>query len=174
MSTAIIEGLRPAVDRMLSLATGLAKDIPADRFARFASGADGAIVSNHPAFVCGHLSLYPARVAGMLGLQLEVEAPAAWQELFRPGAECVDDADGSIYGPRDELIGTFVSLHERLLTAAEGVDDQVFFAATAEERYRARFPTTLTAVSFLLLAHPMFHLGQLSAWRRAEGLGSIG
>jgi hypothetical protein len=34
-------------------------------------------------------------------------------------------------------------------------------------------PTIGAVANFLLSAHHMMHLGQVSAWRRAVGLGSV-
>ena len=41
------------------------------------------------------------------------------------------------------------------------------------EGFRSRAPTIGDAANFLMNSHAMFHLGQLSAWRRAMGLASI-
>ncbi len=41
--------------------------IPVDRFARFAAPGRQVVESNHPAFILGHLSLYPANVVRLLG-----------------------------------------------------------------------------------------------------------
>jgi hypothetical protein len=42
-----------------------------------------------------------------------------------------------------------------------------------DESRRERFPTVGAATNFLLNDHLMFHAGQVSAWRRAVGLGSV-
>ncbi len=45
----------------------LVHGIPSKRFARFAAPAGECIVANHPAFIMGHLCLYPIKVVELLG-----------------------------------------------------------------------------------------------------------
>jgi hypothetical protein len=40
--------------------------------------------------------------------------------------------------------------------------------------YRAFFPTIGDAAFYLMAFHEGWHLGQLSTWRRAIGLGGVG
>ncbi|MEM1071335.1 MAG: DinB family protein [Planctomycetota bacterium] len=166
-----VEGLITAGQRVVGYAALLRDGIAGDRFARFAVGTSGAVDSNHPAFVFGHLSLYPSRVSELLGLDLDVRVPEPWQALFAPGAACVDDPDGTVYPSMESLVAIFDESHERLFAGMAGVTLERLAEPTPHERYRQRFPTTMSAVTFLLTAHPMLHLGQLSAWRRFEGLG---
>ena len=42
----------------------------------------------------------------------------------------------------------------------------------AEGRMRELFPTIASVQAFYCGGHMMMHLGQMSAWRRMEGLGS--
>lgn len=154
--------------RVAGLARKLEADIEARRFARFADGRLGPIVANHPAFVYGHLALYPAFVSRLLGLNLDIAPPQAWGDLFGAGRECKDDPDGSIYPDRDEILDRYHGTHEALLDAMSGVDP----AKLAEPGPNERAPTVLAAVDFMIGGHAMFHLGQVSTWRRIEGLGS--
>ena len=62
-------------ERVLALADALLKDVPDDRFARFAAPGGATIEANHPAFVYGHLALYPARVFAAAGLDASSVAP---------------------------------------------------------------------------------------------------
>ena len=39
-------------------------------------------------------------------------------------------------------------------------------------KYVARFPTKGAALGFYVGGHFMMHMGQLSAWRRAMGMGA--
>lgn len=172
MSQAAATGIASNTKIVTGYAESLFKGIAEERFARFASGEHGPVVSNHPAWVAGHLSLYPGRVAGMLSLDADVAVPDGWEDLFGPGSECVDDPDGSVYPGRDELLERFFTAQRAIAEALGSVNDDQLAAPTPVERYRERFPTILCAVDFLMGAHAMLHLGQLSAWRRFEGLGS--
>ncbi|MEL6797402.1 MAG: DinB family protein [Planctomycetota bacterium] len=172
MSQTAVSGIANNAKIVAGYAEALCKGIPADRFARFAVGQNGPIISNHPAWVCGHLSLYPGRAAGMLNLDVDVDVPDAWEALFGPKSECIDDADGSRYPAMAELVNTMIAHQRAIAGALTNIDDAALAAPTPIERYRDRFPTIMTAVDFLITTHQMLHLGQLSAWRRMEGLGS--
>ena len=61
-------------------------------------------------------------------------------------------------------------------TKAEGLFKQVekcvrFLLENPNERMRAKFPTNGAMLAFYVGGHFMLHMGQLSAWRRAVGLG---
>ena len=51
----------------LGYAERLLGDVPDDKFGAFAKVGNGQIKSNHPAFVCGHLSLYAPEIMKGLG-----------------------------------------------------------------------------------------------------------
>ena len=161
--------------RGLGFAAKAASDIPAETFAsrpRLASGA--AVDCNHPAFVFGHLSLYPARVAMLCGLDPAPYAtPASYEGLFKAGVECRDDAARTIYPAKDELVSHFTKNYEGLLAALPSIDDAVLFRDTPDERYRQFFPHVGMAANFMLTSHVMMHMGQISTWRRCFGLKSV-
>jgi hypothetical protein len=164
---------RPAA-RILGLAQGLVGDVPADRFARLPVVDGVPVETNHAAFVLGHLALYPGRVLGLLGVEdTDLRTPAGYEDLFGPGAACEDDPDGSVYPHRDQIVGVFSDLHERGLAVVESLPDAAFDREIEEDRYRAMFGNAGAAASFMFGAHLGFHLGQLSAWRRAMGLKSV-
>ena len=172
MSQTAVHGIANNAKIVAGYAEALSKGIPADRFARFAAGGNGPVISNHPAWVCGHLSLYPGRAAGMLGLDVDVAVPDAWEALFGPNSECIDDADSSRYPVMAELVDTMLAHQRAIAEALMNIDDAALARPTPIVRYRERFPTIMCAVDFLITTHQMLHLGQLSAWRRMEGLGS--
>lgn len=159
--------------RALGLAEGLLHGIDAGRAARFANGSHGPINANHPAFVYGHLSLYNARLIGMLGQDASAAAvPDTYEGLFKHGAVCVDDADGSVYPPLDEAVQHFKRGSDAAIAVVNACSDEALAAQTPDENFRKAFPTVGDVANFLLNDHVMFHLGQVSTWRRAEGLGS--
>jgi len=130
---------------------------------------------NHPAFVVGHLSLYPARALDMLGVEHGPAAiPDGFEQLFSPGAACHDDPDGSIYPEMDQIVSQYDAAHQTLLDTLPNIDDATFAKENPIERMRDRLGliTVGDACNFLLTGHTQFHLGQISTWRRAMGLGS--
>ncbi|MEM9828716.1 MAG: DinB family protein, partial [Planctomycetota bacterium] len=83
----------------------LTADIPAESFGRLARCGDQLIQANHPAFIFGHLALYPSRVVADLGGDATAVSPSqAYNELFSPQAQCLDDPDGTLYPSKDELL----------------------------------------------------------------------
>ncbi|QOJ01645.1 MAG: DinB family protein [Phycisphaeraceae bacterium] len=137
-----------------------------------AQGRPVTIDCNHPAWVVGHLSIYPARVAGLLGLDPSgVAAPPAWTDLFKATSECKDDPEGAIYPAAGELTRACFHGYRTLHAMARAVPDETLLAQPPDERTRSFFTTIGAATFFLLNNHIAMHLGQLSTWRRCMGLG---
>ncbi len=152
---------------------GLLKDIKPERFARFTTPGGTTVSTNHPAWQIGHLAIYPAKVSQACGLKLEgVSNSEQDLALFEAGKDCQDDAKGSIYPTKDELTGKFFDGYRKLVAAcAEASDD--FLAAPHEgnERMREFMPSRVALLSFMVSGHIMMHMGQISTWRRCEGMG---
>jgi len=155
----------------MGYAERLLKGVPADRFGRFARVGGTAVESNHPAFIYGHLSLYAPRVLQ----QIEHPAPRVpdhFQDLFSKDAKCRDDADGDLYPAMDEITAFFFEGHRMLAGALRSTPDAVFDRPNpAEGRMKELFPTLGSVQTFYCGGHMMMHLGQMSGWRRIEGLG---
>lgn len=151
----------------------LLKDVRADQFARFAWAGQTVIESNHPAFIYGHLSLYSSTVIKSVGGDPAEFIPSErFQQLFSKDAKCVDDPDGSIYPPMDEITAALMTGHQAAIDALEAADDEVFQRENPNERMRGKFPTNGAMLGFYVGGHFMMHMGQMSAWRRAVGLGA--
>ena len=146
--------------------------IPADRFARFASPGGQAVHSNHPAFNVGHLTLYPLKVLELLGVdKTPATPPPRYVELFSKDAQCVDDAEGQIYPSKDELLEVFFRTYDAAVLALRACeDDQLLAANPVDTPLKGICPTLGSMLAFYMTGHVMGHLGQLSTWRRMEGL----
>ena len=166
----IASTLIPIAERNKSYAEKLLQGIPAARYAR----KPDAITVNHAAFTVGHLTIYFSRILTMVELD---PAPAAfpdhYTELFKHGAPCHDDVDGTIYPPMQELNDAFFRCCNAALPRIAEVKDAVFAKPVADERMKTFFDTTGAAVNYLLVNHVSQHLGQLSAWRRCIGLPAV-
>lgn len=156
-----------ALRRTIGFAELLVKDIPPDKFAHKPHPN-----MNHPAFCMGHLSLYPNRIFTVIGQpKLIVEKPR-FAELFQAGCACVEQ-DGR-YPHKDEIVSYYMERYNAALKTIAAVPDEVFQRENPlEGRLKEIFPFVGMAVNFLLNNHNMMHLGQISAWRRAVGLGSV-
>ena len=159
----------PTARMSLGYLMSLVPDIPADRW------AENVVEDmNHPAFLVGHLAIYPNRVlAGFIERpDLVIECPFN-EEAVVKGAECLPDA--SLY-PSKEMVVPF--LQERYETVIDAVAEVAPERWAAENPVGGRFtellPTVGAAVNFMLGHHVMMHSGQISHWRRAMGLGSAG
>ncbi len=150
----------------------LLNEIPADRFARLASPGGQAIQANHPAFILGHLCLYPQRVLQHLGLDpAEAAPPESYEALFSKTASCQDDPEGTIYPPADEIVAQFERTYAAAIAALRSADDALLEAENPMDTPMKKVCTTLgSLLNFYMTGHVMTHLGQLSSWRRMEGL----
>lgn len=133
-------------------------------------GKPVVIETNHPAWVYGHLSLYPVNVLAMLGLDTsKVAPPAAFEALFKDGTQCQDDPDGKIYPAMETVTAAYFRGYDKAFETIAALDDAAL-AAQSEEKFRANFPQVGGRVNFMLNNHVMMHMGQVSAWRRCMGL----
>jgi hypothetical protein len=153
--------------RSLGYGEKLVADIPADVFTHMPHPT-----MNHPAFIIGHLSLYPNRILAMMGLDKLVVPKAGYPELFQAGVACV--AQDGRYPGKDELVGYYRERYAAVIDAVSRADDEVFARENPlEGRIKEMFPIVGLAVNFMLNNHHMMHLGQISAWRRAMALPSV-
>jgi hypothetical protein len=174
MSITIAPVIIPPAKLTVNLAEALLKDVDASKAARFASPGGVVIQANHPVFVYGHLALYPSRMLDLLGHAPGVAAkPAGWDELFKAGVQCQDDPHGKVYPKLSEVTQHYFAGYKLVLGIVAETRDEVFARPNPTGgRSTELFPTIGAAVNFMLNAHPMSHLGQVSTWRRAMGLGS--
>lgn len=141
-------------------------------FARLARPGGVVVKSNYPAFVFGHLALYPSRIMQILALPAGPTAmPPSWDALFKNGAECLDDPDQNIYPPMTEITRAFLDSYRAAITAvAESDDAQMLAKNPTPGRLGEIFTTVGGMFGFYLGGHPQSHFGQISAWRRMMGL----
>ena len=169
-TTATSAGTGALIASSLALTLRYAEDlvgsIPAERFCEMPTKD-----MNHPAFCVGHLAIYANRVLEMTGrADLKIAMPFG-DEHFKNGAPCV--AQDGRYPSKEVICDTFFKGWRTVLAALPSVDDAVFSRENpAEGRFKEMFPTVGGAVNFLAGGHNMMHLGQVSTWRRAAGLGS--
>ena len=150
----------------------LLQDVQPTQFARFAEVESTTIHSNHPAFICGHLSIYAPNIIEQLGGEVsELKPSATFLKLFSKDAECVDDPDGSIFPEMNVIVDALIHGYSQAADALEQAPDSLFHEVNPHEAMRAKFPTIGAMHAFYVGGHFMFHMGQFSAWRRTAGLG---
>lgn len=167
----------PMIGDSLQLSLGYAerllKEVTPEIFARFAFPGGIKVESNHPAFVYGHLSLYPSRIIEQLGGDPSpIAAPASFTSVFSKDAVCLDDPAGEIYPAMEQVVEIFFQGYRAVLPVLRETDDSVFLRPNPMGGRMAELFATLGSMhGFYVGGHMMMHLGQISAWRRMQGLG---
>jgi hypothetical protein len=168
---AFADAVLAASKRSRLYADRLLGGVTREQFARKPVVGGVTIDTNHPAFVYGHLAIYPFKVAMILGRDpAPLATPPSYDDLFKNGAPCLDDPSGTIYPAMDEVVKAYARTHDVIFDMIAGIPDKDFEGVNQEPRYREYFPTAGQGVIFLLNNHVAMHLGQISAWRRCVGL----
>jgi hypothetical protein len=124
---------------------------------------------NHALWQVGHLTRIRAGVAAALGQP----GPVAPDVLKNCAPGSTPTADGANYPSRDALLGQFETAHRHLTTVLKSLPQAKLDEPNPVEALRSRFPTVRQFVFGLLTLHDGLHIGQLSAWRRAQDLPHI-
>ncbi len=151
----------------LDRATRLVDDVPDERMAEipFEGAKNPAWVLTHLCVASGLLLDCLSGTPGELG-----GVPGAWGEVSMPGSECRPDR--SIYPSKDDLLATLRRLHSEVADRFGALSDDDLAADFPIEEYRSFFPTNADAAVYMMAHHEGYHLGQLTQWRRASGLGA--
>ena len=142
----------------------LVADVPDATIAKQA----GAVV-NHPAWVIGHLIHSSQAIGGELGLQPWL--PDDWATKFGTGS--VPTANRAAYPSKAEFFEILDSGQRRVLDRLVAMGEGGLTAPLPDARFRPMFPTLGHAVLHVLTVHAALHVGQITVWRRAVGLGPI-
>jgi hypothetical protein len=154
-----------AWDNQLRYALALLEDVTDEQFILRPGGN-----MNHPAWIIGHVSLYHGAAVALLN-----------------GESFADPKDDSLFGfdgrgPLDELapygskramLDRFATGHEQTTQALLSAKPSDFQRKPSLPRWAAQYPTVEFMLPDLLVFHESMHIGQISIWRRAAGLGKI-
>ncbi len=146
----------------LGYAHRLLKDIPAGQLCEQVAG-----IPNHPLWVIGHLAMAGNFAASFLDAQ--GVAPAEWAPLF--GNSSKPEAKPELYPDLATVLSALEQNHAAVAATLKAFPDARLSEPNTYERAAKAFPTRGDMVGFLLTGHETQHLGQLSSWRRAAGLG---
>ncbi len=123
---------------------------------------------NHPAWVLSHLCIYhPAIIKMCRGQPFDDPKDLPFGMMSAPVA------DVSVYDAKDALLERYIAGHHAVKATLETLGDEVFKVAQTLKRWQKPMPTAGLALGYLLQSHESTHLGQLSAWRRFQGLPSV-
>ncbi|MBM4111995.1 MAG: DinB family protein [Phycisphaerae bacterium] len=136
--------------------------------ARWIAQPASACAMNHPAWIVCHLRLYRRVILDLLrGAAFDdpLDAP------FGRGSK-VSMEPAAHPAPR-EMRETIERLGADVLAALDAAPTARFEAPNPLPRWRELHPRVGEQLVTLMVKHESFHLGQLSAWRRAMGLPSV-
>ena len=122
---------------------------------------------NHPAWILSHLNAYhPVLLAMLTGQTFEDPKGHPFGMQSKP------ESDASLYASKDQLLADFNKGHVEVREALNAAGESLAGPMTLE-RWKGPFPTIGSALGYLMVFHESTHLGQLSAWRRVQGLPSV-
>ena len=121
---------------------------------------------NHPAWVLGHLAITCDFVASLL--DRPAACPGEWQKLFGPGTKPTNQV--GTYPTKGVLLDVLRDGHARVEAAYQAADAATLEKPTPNPQMRRVFLTVAESVVGMMTTHESMHLGQVSAWRRVQGL----
>ena len=163
----VVQGLIFCWQKNVQYAPKLVDDLSEQQMA-LQIAPEGKTGANHPAWILSHLNAYlPIMQALINGETFEDPKQHPFGMLSKP------EADRSIYADKDELINCFVEGHDAVTQLLTDASDSILQQDVMLPRWQAVMPTVAHALPYLMLNHENQHLGQLSAWRRIQGLPSV-
>lgn len=130
--------------------------------------AQPAPLMNHPAWTLGHLAGTANFLLRLWGKPTLV--PPTWKDRY--GRDSKPSADRAIYESKKQLLDILERSHAAVETALRSMTEKDL-SGPAPAPYNERFPTFRSLVIQMLSGHEQTHLGQLSAWRRVQGLPPV-
>jgi uncharacterized damage-inducible protein DinB len=127
---------------------------------------------NHAAWVLGHLLVVDYSFAQLItGMPVPAWVTDEVKATYGNKSEPV--ADKSKYKPKQFYLEKMAEVRERIYARLKTMTQADFDAPHPDPARRERFPTVGHMVTFYGTWHETYHSGQLSAWRRVQGLPSV-
>jgi hypothetical protein len=165
--SAIIQGLSHAWKKNSEYAERLVSDLYSEQMI-LQPAPEGKAAANHPAWILSHLNVYVPIINAMVqGVAFEDPKDHQFGMNSKP------ESDGAIYASKDDLLKEFVEGHESVAKLLESADASFLENDISLERWKSVMPKVGIALPYLMLLHENQHLGQLSAWRRIQGMPSV-
>jgi uncharacterized damage-inducible protein DinB len=130
--------------------------------------------TTHAAWVLGHLLVVDYAFLTVLNGG-KPQAPAWIDETFRAiyGAKSEPAADPSKYQSKQWYLERLAVAHEQVIAKLRTINPADFDAPHPDPARRERFPTVGHVIPFYGIWHESYHAGQLSTWRRVQGLPPV-
>lgn len=128
--------------------------------------------TNHPAWVLGHLL---NTEYGFLNLITGEAAPAWLDDAFKEtyGNKSQPVSDKAKYKPKSFYIEKLAEVREKIVAKLKTMTAADFQKEHPDPARRERFPTVGHMVMLYGTWHEAYHAGQLSTWRRVQGLPPV-
>lgn len=159
----MVEGLILGWDRNLDYMKRLLADVPQEKMA-----LQPLPKMNHPAWILSHLNIYHRPIEAML---LGEDFEDTKDHKF--GMKSICQPDASLYEDKAVLLDAFIKGHEKVSAALRKGGQPALEKQTPLERWRANMPKVGIVLPYLMLVHESTHLGQISTWRRVQGMPSV-
>ncbi len=129
--------------------------------------------TNHAAWVLGHLLLVENSFLNLLDAQRKQPEWLTddYKEIY--GMKSQPVADKSKYLPKQFYIDELAKLRPLIIEKLKALKPEDFSAPHPDPARRNRFPTIGEALVTYGTWHEAYHAGQLSAWRRVQGLPAV-
>ena len=165
--SSMIDGLLYCWQKNTDYAPKLVSDLTEDQMLLQLAPSEMA-PANHPAWVFSHLNIYlPVLLSLIRGESFEDPRDHVFGMLSSP------KSDPEIYPCRNELIESYLQGHLEVADMLTESNDSIFELPVKLPRWAGVMPRVGIALPYLMLNHENQHLGQLSAWRRIQGLPSV-
>lgn len=165
----ILEGLAATIQHTRNQTLKLVADLSPDQLTR-----QPAPKTNHPAWVLGHLLVVDYAFLTVLSGG-QPQAPAWVDDAFRAtyGAKSEPAADPGKYQSKQWYLERLAVVHEQILARLRTLKPADLDAPHPDPARRERFPTVGHVIPFYGIWHESYHAGQLSTWRRVQGLPPV-
>lgn len=124
---------------------------------------------NPPAWIVGHLALASDFALGILGQP--ALCPKTWLVMFGPGSDPAKHRER--HPTKAALVAALERGHAAVVAAVPNFDPAKLAEPSPFEPLRHVLPTAGDLLIHLMTSHESFHVSQLSACRRARGLGPV-
>ncbi|HMD55517.1 MAG TPA: DinB family protein [Phycisphaerae bacterium] len=126
--------------------------------------------TNHPAWVLGHLLLVDCNFLKLLdGTPPDLDAN--WKDIYGGGSTPV--ADKSKYKLKQFYLDNLAVVRGQIIERLKAAKPEDLAKPHPDPARRERFPTIGHMVLMYGTWHEGYHAGQLSTWRRVQGLPAV-
>ena len=119
-------------------------------------------------WVMGHMAQSSDFIVSMVAGQ-QPQLPDHFNEHFASGTQPSDDR--SVYPSRDELCQAVRQTRQRVISWVKSLDEAAAFTPVPDPLLP--FAPNAITVPFTIVAHDLFHLGQVASVRSALGLEPV-